>query len=162
MKCQDRLRSRLRGASQAQAENAVREHSTEVLVDHVISQPHQESKKLSRAFRVIHLIRVRSAMTGDVDDRARDATAAQERLDSDQIRLYTTVRWRIRPKLKRSHCSQVFIIATISRMGEGALRLLDSHRWTGCVFTLHRSSRQTRRAVSPTFANSARMGHPQL
>jgi hypothetical protein len=75
MKRHDGLRARPRGASEAQGENAVGEHPAEVLMDHVISQPYEELEELSGALWIIHLIGIRSAMTGDVDDRAGDTTA---------------------------------------------------------------------------------------
>ncbi len=78
MKGEDGFRAGTRRTRQTEREDAVGKHAAEMLMDYVAGQAGEQSQQLSGAFRVIDFIGIGPAMTGDIDDRARDATAQQE------------------------------------------------------------------------------------
>src|SRR5215472_1544504 len=69
----------------------------------VVLQLAEKYEELTSISRVIHLVSIRLAMPGDVNDRAWGAMFEQKRTDGHQVRLHSAVRRRIWPEQQNPH-----------------------------------------------------------
>ena len=86
-----------------EAEQAMGDIAAHVQVDNIVTQFQQQSHQLKRVLRVINFFAFRLAVTGNVDDRARNFLPTKRLADSYEVGLHTTMRRWIRAELEYSH-----------------------------------------------------------
>ena len=92
MKRQDDLRPRERGADKTKEQETAREISADMEVNHLVPETQQQSQHCDGVTREVDVVAIASLVSGEVDDRARDATAPEEIPQCDEIGLHSAPR----------------------------------------------------------------------
>src|SRR5258708_3933839 len=72
-------------------------------MDDVVTQSEKKSDNLQSVLGIAHVVAIRAAESGQIDNRAADTVVLKVLADRDQITLNTSMRRRIRPNLEDPH-----------------------------------------------------------